>query len=432
VRDWLEHHSGWLLIFDNAAEPGELRGYLPRGPSKQVLITSRHRDWNSLAQSVTVQTWPRKEAVEFLLKRSRQTGRKTAENLAGTLGDLPLALEQAAAYMRAAALPFEKYLALFNARRAELWQEERPPETYHRDTVATTWSLALEEVNAAAAVGVEILNLCAYLAPDNIPRTLLERAAEYLPEDLAEMFQNPLTVNKGIQELNHYSLIDSGPDTLSIHRLVQAVVQDRLDGEAQKIRVSAAAQLINDSFPGDGYNNPQSWPRCKELLSHALTIADHTEKHQTALEASAALLNNVAGYSLGRAAYSDAESLLRRALDIREKQLGKDHPDVAQSLNNLASLLRAQGNYSDAEPLYRRALEIREKALGKDHPSVAVSLWWMGVLHEQKGNFVEAEKLYRRALQIYLKVFGEKHPNTQNLKKYLQDLSGKMKSPEDK
>ena len=92
---------------------------------------------------------------------------------------------------------------------------------------------------------------------------------------------------------------------------------------------------------------------------------------EVALEPAAYLLNVMASYLHGRASYTDAEPLYRRALEIRETQLGADHPDVATSLNNLALLLQDQGNYTDAEPLYRRALEIFETQLGADHPNSA-------------------------------------------------------------
>ena len=71
--------------------------------------------------------------------------------------------------------------------------------------------------------------------------------------------------------------------------------------------------------------------------------------------------------------YAEAEPLYRRSLAIWEKQLGRDHPDVATSLNNLADLYQAMGRYAEAEPLYRRSLAIREKQLGRDHPDVATA-----------------------------------------------------------
>ena len=121
-------------------------------------------------------------------------------------------------------------------------------------------------------------------------------------------------------------------------------------------------------------------------------------------------LNDYAGILSKLGKYGEAELLLRRALQIREKQLGPEHPDVASSLNNLAGLLQAQGKYSESEPLYRRALGIDEKALGSDHPNVATSLNNLAVLLQVQGKYSESEPLYRRALAILEKQLGPDHP----------------------
>ena len=109
--------------------------------------------------------------------------------------------------------------------------------------------------------------------------------------------------------------------------------------------------------------------------------------------------------------YAEAEPLYKRALAILRRQLGPDHPDVATTLNNLAELYRHQGRYAEAEPLYKRALAIREKALGPDHPDVATSLNNLAVLHHTQGRFAEAEPLYKRSLAIREKALGPDHVN---------------------
>ncbi len=108
--------------------------------------------------------------------------------------------------------------------------------------------------------------------------------------------------------------------------------------------------------------------------------------------------------------YIEAIPLAERALAIREKVLGREHPDVASSLNNLAALYKSQGNYAKAEPLYLRALTIREKVLGREHPDVATSLNNLAFLYESQGNYSKAEPLYLRSLAILEKVLGREHP----------------------
>ncbi len=124
------------------------------------------------------------------------------------------------------------------------------------------------------------------------------------------------------------------------------------------------------------------------------------------------VLNNWGLSLLSAGDYTEAEPLLRRALVIREKALGPDHPDTATALNNLAGLLESKGDYAGAEPLYHRSLAIAEKALGPDHPNTATSLNNLAALLKSKGDYAEAEPLYRRALAIWEKALGPDHPDT--------------------
>jgi len=113
-------------------------------------------------------------------------------------------------------------------------------------------------------------------------------------------------------------------------------------------------------------------------------------------------------YQQGR--YQEAIPLAHEALQIREKQLGPDHPNFAISLNNLAELYRSLGSYSEAKPLYQQALKIIEKALGPAHPDVAISLNNLALLYKSLGSYSDAEPLYQRALKINEKVLGPDHP----------------------
>ena len=126
---------------------------------------------------------------------------------------------------------------------------------------------------------------------------------------------------------------------------------------------------------------------------------------------SAPSLNNLAELYRDQGRYAEAEPLYKRALAIREKALGPDHPDVGTSLNNLAELYRAQGRYAEAEPLYKRALAIREKALGPDHPDVGTALNNLAELYRAQGRYAEAEPLFKRALAIREKALGPDHPD---------------------
>ena len=201
VRRWLERNTGWLLIFDNAAGPEEVRPYLPRGGGGHVLVTSRNPNWGSLTSSLSVKPLEPGESVEFLLKR---TGRKDQEAdeaaaalLADALGHLPLALEQAGAYIEQTRTSLSEYLELFGEQQRELLGRGNPPAGYEA-TVATTWEISFQQVSNVSPGAVDLLNLCAFLAPDEIPKKLLRGGSEHLPESLAATVEDTLAFDDAV------------------------------------------------------------------------------------------------------------------------------------------------------------------------------------------------------------------------------------------
>jgi hypothetical protein len=121
VKRWLEHNPGWLLFFDNAQDTGEIRNYLPLGGAGHVIITSRNPLWGSVAKRLSAHVFDRAESIEFFCKRTGQEDKKAADALADVLGDLPLALEQAGAYIETTGIKLTEYQELFQSRRKELW-----------------------------------------------------------------------------------------------------------------------------------------------------------------------------------------------------------------------------------------------------------------------------------------------------------------------
>jgi hypothetical protein len=156
--------------------------------------------------------------VTFLRSRTASADTATLAGLAEALGDLPLALEQAAAYLDETQTTAAEYLALFREHGADLLALGEPLTT--EQTVATTWQVALERVRATRGAQ-ELLCLCAFVAPDNIPRTLLGEYREELPKPLRRTVGQPLALNEAVRALGHYSLVTVTADTLSVHGLVQ-------------------------------------------------------------------------------------------------------------------------------------------------------------------------------------------------------------------
>jgi len=220
----------------------------------------------------------------------------------------------------------------------------------HPDAVATTWSLSFERVKQKNPAAAELLLLCAFLSPDAIPEELITRGAAHVTPSLQALASSVLLLNEAISTLHAYSLLRRDPATrmLSLHRLVQAVLQDALEETDRRSWAKRVMLAVNAAFPHPEHG---TWPQCERLLPHALLAAHSIETHQIMSEEAGRLLHEMATYLMDRVRYSEASSLFQRALRVREQFLGPEHPQVASTLNNLALLYDAQGKYAEAEPV---------------------------------------------------------------------------------
>jgi tetratricopeptide (TPR) repeat protein len=424
VRNWLGHNQNWLLIFDNARERADLLDYLPPGNNGHVIVTSRNQNWGGVAQTLTVTVLPRDEAVKFLLKRTGQTDEAAAAALAEALGDLPLALEQAGAYMEATGRSLADYLDLFHERGQELLARGKPSTKYPA-TVATTWDISFQQAKAESPASADLMNLCAYFAPDDIPLKIINEGKEHLPESLAAAVADPLMFDEAVAALRRYSLVEKRGDTLSIHRLAQQVVRDRLAEDDRKRWIEAAVDLIESGFMFDS-NNTQTWPVCMGLLPHALVVTEHAEAFGLALVSTASLLNNVGRYMRIRADFAQAKTTYERAMTIGEIIYGSNHPKVATYVNNLGLILKELGDLQGAQENFQRALAIGEATYGPNHPKVAIRLNNLGLILKELGDLQGARENFQQALAIDEVTYGASDPNVairlNNLGGVLKDL----------
>ena len=424
VKRWLEHNPDWLLIFDNAQDPSGIRNYLPLGGAGHVIITSRNPLWGGVAKLLPAPIFDRAESIEFLCKRTGQEDKKAADALADELGDLPLALEQAGAYIETTGIALTEYQELFQSRRKELWVDESHPPDYP-DSVATTWSLAMKQVSQESQAAVDLLNLCAFLAPDDISLELFCGGVEPLPEPLAATATDKLAMNRAIKALRQYSLIDTSGEFLSVHRLVQVVVRDSLGEDDRKGWTATVVRLLSTAFPFYG-DDVRTWHQCSRLLPHALAAATHAGVLEVAPEVTQHILNQIGIYLRGRAEFAEAKVLFERALTLAEKAYGPDHPEVAAIVSNLGSVLQDLGDLQGAKEHYKRALKIDEEAYGPDHPEVAKDVSNLGSVLQNLGDLKGAKEHYKRALVIGEKTYGPDHLElatiVNNLGSVLQDL----------
>jgi hypothetical protein len=230
VHDRLRSVPGWLLVFDNADAAADIEAWLPGGPLPpgipgHVIVTTRRGGFAALGRVMELDVIDLPAAVTLLRTRVPDLDDGVAREIAGELGRLPLALEQAAAYLDRSAMPPRDYLSLLRRRAADLYARGRV--SGREDTIATLWDIALQRISTEDPAAVVLLELCAYLAPEPIPLDLFSLHADLLPEPLSSAAADQLAFNEVIGTLVDYSLAKRTQSGLQVHRLVQGVIRAR-------------------------------------------------------------------------------------------------------------------------------------------------------------------------------------------------------------
>jgi tetratricopeptide (TPR) repeat protein len=411
VKRWLETHDGWLLILDNADDLSTITNFMPQSTRGHIVLTTRAQATGIVAQALDVEKMDLQEGVLLLLRRAKrlQPGglqeqvqplhRAEAEAIVRELDGLPLALDQAGAYIEEKQCSLSTYLSLYRTHRKALLLRRSTMPSDHPEPVAATWQLSFRSVEQNQPAAADLLCLCAFLDPDAIPEALLLQGAE-LGTVLGPIVTDTFMLNEAIEELLKYSLVRRNADAqlLSVHRLVQAVLRDEMDATTLSRWMARCIQLLNHIFPA-GTMLVEQWEWCEQLVPHVLKSTTFNVQWENSLEA-AALFHKTASYLFDRVRYGEAEPLFVHTLHIKERVLGLYHPEVALSLYHLGSLYYEQANYEEAEPLFVRALTIWEQASDVDHSQIAYPLNGLADLYYEQGKYEEAEPLYARALSI--------------------------------
>jgi tetratricopeptide (TPR) repeat protein len=437
VMERLRHEGeGCLLVYDNAIDADALKPYLPPGGRAQVLVTSNAHAWRGVAAPVEIRLWPKDIGADYLIARTGRTvERAAALALSETLGGLPLAHEQAAAYCERLDLALAGYTERFVAAPDRFLDDARhaPAEYHDRRTVAKTFTLAIDEAAKLHPAAEPLIVHAAMLAPEPIPLYLFAEAREKFGEPLASVLADE-GIDEAVAALRSFALLDRETiaderepsittDCIRLHRLVRQVAVARRESEALDTMRCTLIEAVAAVYPEDVWY-PHTWPRARRLDALALALVGDVAP-PGAEERTSELLDRAGWYRRSAlTAYAHARALYERALAINEKMLGPEHPRTATSLNSLAGLLRDQGDLAGARPLYERALAINENVLGPEHPRTATSLGNLASLLHDQGDLAGARPLHERALAIYEKVLGE-HPYTarslRNLARLLQD-----------
>jgi tetratricopeptide (TPR) repeat protein len=446
VAGELRERERWLLVFDNAGDPGEVMGWLPGGPG-HVLITSRAQGWEEVAVPVPVDVLTRAESAALLTNRMPGLARAEAEEVARALGDLPLALAQAAGYMTGTGTPAAEYLKLLAERagqvldRGQLWS--------YRRSLTTVTQLAFDHLSAEDPAAAALVAVCAFLAPEPIPAGWFPRVAARLPAPLTEAAADPVAWRETVGKVLAQALARLDQRGLVVHRLTQAIVRGLLPPDQAAAARIAAQAVLAANHPGE-MALPSTWPGWAQLLPHLLAAdpdattaalsdltydavwylirrGDHRSGHDLARRlhqhrldqlgpddpATLAAARTVATILQGIGRSGEARDLDEDTLTRSRRVLGEDHRDTLQSASNLAADLRALGKYQAARELDENTLARSRQVLGEDHPNTLRYANNLAADLRELGEYQAARELDEDTLARRRHLLGEDHPATQ-------------------
>ncbi len=296
-------------------------------------------------------------------------------------------------------------------RAAELMAEGVP--TGYSASMAASWQVAFDRLAADEPVALELLALCAQLAPEPIPFTLFTAHSDELPGGLGAVVGDPLAFARITRLLRTRSLARVEAGSVQLHRLVLAILRSRSAGEAAEPDLAVAAvRLLRAAVPPNPWNNFGTWPQWRRLLPHVLTATDASRALEHAGDDVAWLLNKAATYLQTRGEPAASLPLFERALELRCGALGAEHPDTLTSANNLASNLGALGQYAQARRLHEDTLAQSRRVLGEEHPATLISAGNLAVSLGALGEYEAARFLDEDTLARWRRVWGVGYPDT--------------------
>ncbi len=416
VLRWLNDNPGWLLLLDNADSMPAAQAVeqlLPRLRTGHAIVTSRVSQWSRAVNTLVLEELSPSAAVEFLLEATHgarvpaATDNADAKALAKDLGNLPLALEQAAAYIETKHISLETYRARWHEREANVhrWFDARIMQ--YPNSFAVTWDTTFEQLSPTA---MGLLRMLCWLAPDSIPRSLLEtnEATKILADLVAETKTNHSATEDALAELAGCSLLKWDQDFASfrIHCLVQKVAQDQIASNEKARFLQAAYELVIGTLPPgyDEQNYPRfarRWMSPESPFPNVISISDAALRLVVPLCMSHLVLILRETNEL-----ADAELLIRIQIDLDVKVNEHQSLKVPDNLNTLAQILEAQAKHDEAISYRKRALVSKRKMLGTLNKSISRDLIDLALALKKTGNYLQAEERVREALEIDEKIGG--------------------------
>ncbi|GAA3863557.1 hypothetical protein GCM10023084_16020 [Streptomyces lacrimifluminis] len=441
----------WLLVFDNADEPQEVKQHFPGG-NGHILVTSRNQTWLQAGQALEVDPFLREESIEHLLRRAPGLSAEDADRVAAAVGDLPLALDQAGAWLAATGIPVDTYLLQLEQQAEQVLSFSQPAN--YPQPVAATWNVSIERLKERSPAAVRLLQLCAFFAAEPISMKLLygeEMIRVLAREDPA--LQENMVLGQVIREIGRFALakVDRATNSIQVHRLVQAVIRSQLTVQEQEDAKHVVHRILAGARPpGEGpIDEPENraafatiWPhleaseasRCDEPetrqllidrvryqwkrgdLGAALALGQELrsawEDQLTARRDRLTGLEGRIAQAAGLTSGADEGDL--SALAVEKRYVTNLHTQILHLCFQIANVLRSLGKYVEAERLGTDTLARQRVLLPADHPHVLMTTSGLAMDLGSIGRFTEALDLAIEAYSGFKESFGEDHPSTLN------------------
>jgi len=457
VLQWISHiQEEWLIVFDNADDPPpqEVAKFFPPGNRGNILITSRNKSMGRLVlfeNRIEINEMEEPDAVNLLLMAScldpLPQHQQAAKNIVTELGCIPLAVDQAGAYIAAGKCDLKGYLRQFSLHRQALMSDTTfMGASNYNQNVYGTWDLSFKEIEKkageqsrdaqAAQAAILILQICAFYHYSNISEDIFRSAAEQsrehvvngqvakqLPQAISSLDHTLLALDndghwddfifgQGIGVLVSFSLIKRGQSSemLLVHPLVHCWSREKMLKSEQQRTYHIGSMILSCAVSWRFTSQDYAWRRlifphikANELYGSQMGLIKQYNDDQW---------SNFALVMMENGDWNKAEQLFVEVMKMRKKLLGTEHPSTLASMANLASTYRNQGRWNEAERLEVQVMDMRKKLLGIEHPDTLASMANLASTYRNQGRWNEAEQLQVQVIDMRKKLLGTEHPST--------------------
>jgi tetratricopeptide (TPR) repeat protein len=405
-------YSRWLLVFDNADQPEEILDLIPQQGPGDVLITSRNHRWQAVIDTVPMDVFTREESTQFLTKRVPKglIGEPDAGRLAEKLGDLPLALEQAGAMLAETATSVDEYLRLLDEHVTEIMAEGKSPD--YPMSMTAAWTLSVHTLTDQLPQARELLRCCAFFGPEQIPTDVFRSGPRAVGTKVAGVISDPILLARVIRELGRFALVTIDGRSVSVHRLVQALLRDELSEGEQAAYRHEVHLILAAAAPRDP-SDERLWPRYRALLPHMASTS--TELAGCKAPGARAFALDMMRYLYASGDFTSCLSLTQRFIDQWTTDSGPESPHVLDARRHRGNALRALGRYPESFSLTEATLGSSRATLGEKEPLTLSLRTSFGADLRARGDFRAARALDEETRDFFAEESGADSPQALRL-----------------